>query len=487
MLLNLPDPPGCHISRDYAGGFGIAEPISDETLLPIHLLYAASALKKSGYQYDILDAQVVRYDSSQIVNAIERAEPSGLISWLSLPSLHDDLALLSQIKKAKPDIIIIALGAVCNVMSEEILLNSNIDLVIKGMHPYYNLISNLCNILKDSPLSKHTFDKIGGAAYIEEGKTVLSSLDPYYEDLDQLLLDTYYELPLDKYMRQVPDKKGTIFECISIVTSVGCPYSCIYCPYPIGYGRKLIYKSIKQIVDEIDFIKNNFGINGFSFRSQLFTHNTERVIELCDEIIKRDLNIKWHVEARTDEVSKELLLKMKQAGCFRIHYGVETGSPEMLKKVGKPGLDVESIKKAFNITKELDIATTAHMMLGLPGENQETLKNSFDLLCYINPDVANLNITTPYPGTKLFEIASNNGWISTYDWSKYTSYDAIMSTGQLSANEIVEARKKMRRRFRNFKLLHDAEYRRLYLRSLPNAVRNRLLSLLKRLLGITGA
>ena len=127
------------------------------------------------------------------------------------------------------------------------------------------------------------------------------------------------------------------------------------------------------------------------------------------------------------------------------------------------------------------------MMLGLPGENQETLKNSFDLLCHLNPDVANLNITTPYPGTRLFEMASSKGWISTYNWSRYTSYEAIMSTGQLSANEIVKARKEMRKRFRNFKLLHDSDYRRLYLKSLPGAACNRLLSFLKRLLGVTRA
>ena len=130
------------------------------------------------------------------------------------------------------------------------------------------------------------------------------------------------------------------------------------------------------------------------------------------------------------------------------------------------------------MTKELGIATTAHMIIGLPGENQETLKHSFDLLRDLNPDTASLNIATPYPGTKLFELASSKGWISTYDWSKYTSFNAIMSTGELGVAQLSEAQTKMGRKFRNFKLLNDSHYRKAYLRSLPGEIRNRLVSFL---------
>lgn len=336
--------------------------------------------------------------------------------------------------------------------------------MVKGWYPYYNLISNLVDIFKRNPLSRDTFDKIGGAAYVKEGKMVQSLIEPCDEDLDQLSFDVYYELPLDEYLGNILDARSSTLKCIPIVASVGCPYSCIYCPYPIGYGRKVINKSITRILDEITFLKTNFGISGFLFRDQLFTHNKKRVLGLCDEMVKRHLNINWYVEARVDQVSEELLSKMKEAGCFRIHYGAETGSPQMLRKIGKPGVEMEVVRKAFRITKELGLAATAHMILGLPGENQETLKDSFDLLRDLKPDGVNLNIATPYPGTKLFEIASSEGWISSCDWSKYTSYNAIMSTGELSAAQVSKAAKKMRNKFRNFKLLKDSNYRKLYVR-----------------------
>jgi anaerobic magnesium-protoporphyrin IX monomethyl ester cyclase len=118
-------------------------------------------------------------------------------------------------------------------------------------------------------------------------------------------------------------------------------------------------------------------------------------------------------------------------------------------------------------------------MLGLPGENGETLKSSLDLLCQLNPDVASLNVTTPYPGTKLFRIADEKGWLSTRDWSRYTSFDAIMRTDELTTAQLSEAKKVMRRKFRNFKLRHDSEYRRLYLKALPKVIFDRLTSLFK--------
>jgi radical SAM superfamily enzyme YgiQ (UPF0313 family) len=486
MLLNPPNPPGRNIYRGYAGGFGIVGSIPSETLLPIYLLYGASALEKSGCEYDTLDAQAMRYDSSQTVDAVIRDEPNVLISWLSLPSIYNDLSLLNEIKEATRNVLLVGIGTVCNVMPEEILFKSRVELVVKGGYPHYNLISNLVGILKRNPVSPDTFDRIGGAVYLKEGKMVQSSIERCYEDLDQLVLDTYHQLPLNEYLEDIPDGKGSTFKCIPIVTSVGCPYTCVYCPYPIGYGRKLIHKSIMHIVDEIEFLKTNFGISGFLFRDQLFTHNRQRVVDLCDEIIHRDLNIKWFAEARADQVSEELLSRMKGAGCFRIHYGVETGSPEMLKKIGKPGVEMEAIKKTFRMTEDIGIATRAHMIIGLPGENQRTLEDSLDLLRDLNPDSVTLSILTPYPGTKLFAMAREQGLISTYDWSRYTGHDAIMGTGELSVDEVSRASKQMANRFRNFKLLHDSNYRRAHIKRLARAIGTRLLSLLKLRLRMLG-
>lgn len=236
-----------------------------------------------------------------------------------------------------------------------------------------------------------------------------------------------------------------------------------------------MHKSVERIIAEITFLKNNFGINGFLFRDQLFTHNRERVLQLCEEIIRKKLDINWLIEARPDQVNLELVKKMKEAGCFRIHYGVETGEPELLKKTGKPGVEIADVKRAFEITKNAGIFTVAFLIIGLPGETKESIRHTFNLLRELNPDKVNVNVLTPYPGTKLYKTALERGWIQSDDWSAYTSYNAVMTAGELDVEQLVRAREQIKSRFRNWKIMHDGVYRRFFIKSLPRKIRNRFL------------
>ena len=208
------------------------------------------------------------------------------------------------------------------------------------------------------------------------------------------------------------------------------------------------------------------------FRDQIFTQNKQRVMELCDEIINKDLNIKWLVEARANQVSYDLLRKMKEAGCVRIHFGVETGSSKLID-VAKPGSNLDSYKKAFQICKDLGIFTVAHIIVGLPGESEETIKETINFLQYLNPNDVSVNIITPYPGTKLFKLAIEKEWILTFNWAEYTGFNAIMKTDNLTHQQLVEIRKKMKNKFRKFKILHDPVYRRNFIRSIPRKICNR--------------
>jgi len=465
MFLNLPNPPGYSVNRGYAGGFGTLVHGSDETLLPIYLLYAASAALKAGCDYRVLDAQALRYNSLQVVEAVKTNHPDILISWISLPSMRNDIGILTHIKNAIPSILIVALGAVCNVLPEEILISNSIDLIVKGKYPYYKLILNLIDTFKQKPFGLNAFDKIG-AMYRQNGHLVQKLENIYDEDLNNLSLEAYYQLPVKRYLSKVTDARGKIITYIPLLTSIGCPNLCMYCPYPIGYGRMVLYKSIGKIIEEMEFLKINFNIRGFLFRDQLFTHDQERVKGLCNSIINRNLNIKWFVEARVDEVSRELLHQMKEAGCFRIHYGVETGTPEMLEKEGKPGVQIQTVKNAFMATKECGIAAAAFMIIGLPGENEATIRNSLNLMHEIRPQNAIFNIATPYPGTRLYKIAKERGWISTYDWSRYTSFNALISTEELNIAQIAKSTQKITRDFRNFKLLTDPVFRKIYIMAL---------------------
>lgn len=475
MLLNLPNPSGRNIYREFAGGFGTLGPLSGEVLLPTYLVYGASAVERSGCLYEILDGQAMKYDSSQIVDQVRKVQPDILITWVSLPSLHDDLKVLCEIKKAMPDTLITVLGAVSNVMPEKVLKKGCVDLTVKGSYPHYNLVLNLVREFSNNQLNEETFDMIAGACYRDGERIIHSPIEPCSENLDNLSLDLYQKLPIEQYISKYGIKDGSTVKFIPIVTAVGCPHSCVYCPYPVGYGKKVQMKSIENIINEIIFLNERFGINGFLFRDQNFTRSRKWVFAFCDAMLDLGLNVSWFIESRVDQVTEDLLFRMREAGCFRIHYGVETGEPEMLARTGKPGVRIEDIKKAFMMTKEAGIFTVAHMIIGLPGESQETIEYTFDLLREVDPDNVNLNILTPYPGTELFNMAMERGWIRSDDWSEYTSYNAVMAPENLDVEQLDRMRREIKNRFRNWKIVHDPVYRKFFIRSLPRKIKDRLI------------
>ena len=258
MLLNLPNPSGRNIYREFAGGFGTLGPLSGEVLLPTYLVYGASAVERSGCLYEILDGQAMKYDSSQIVDQVRKVQPDILITWVSLPSLHDDLKVLCEIKKAMPDTLITVLGAVSNVMPEKVLKKGCVDLTVKGSYPHYNLVLNLVREFSNNQLNEETFDMIAGACYRDGERIIHSPIEPCSENLDNLSLDLYQKLPIEQYISKYGIKDGSTVKFIPIVTAVGCPHSCVYCPYPVGYGKKVQMKSIENIINEIIFFLYSF-------------------------------------------------------------------------------------------------------------------------------------------------------------------------------------------------------------------------------------
>lgn len=473
FLLNLPNPPGRNINRAFAGGFGtLGTPSDKEILIPQYLLYAASALENQSIGYDILDAQALNYSIQDILKSVTESSPDILIAWLSLPSLKHDIHVLDKIKKTMADSTVMTYGTVCKVLPNEISEKSKIDGLIAGCYPYYNKISTFSKLF-NGKLSEIQ-NNFQGIHFKANGKIISNPIDNEREDLDQLNLSVYHKLPVKNYVYDNLDRDCNIIPCIPIVTGVGCPYNCIYCPYPVGYGNHVITKSIDNIIKEIEFLKDTFGINGFIFREQAFTYSKKRVREFCDEIINRDLNINWLIEARIDQVSEKLLSKMKEAGCFRIHYGVETGNEAILQNIGKPCLTRAKIKTTFSQTKEVGIFAHAHMMVGFPKENWETIHTSIEFLKEINPDAININIVTPYPGTILFDMLEKEGLLTSHNWSDFTSYEPVIRTRFLSEKDLKKARKKMKLEFIKFKIKTDPNFRRNFLKKLPKKLWNRL-------------
>lgn len=469
MLLNLPNPPKTDVFRDNAGGFGTAFSVSSkvsEPYIPIYLLYAASALERFGCEYKIIDAQANGYDIQKVKKEAMTYEPDILLAWISLPSLYSDLAAIDEIKRTKNDILAVAWGSVCNMMPEEVLFNSDVDLILKGEYPYYNAILEFVKKINKSNMDNKDFDGISGATFIREDRIISNNtINDESESLNNLLLEIYHKMPVNRYLLPYKNIERSEIMCIPIVTSVGCPHGCVYCPYPVGFGHKVRYKSTENIIKEIEFLMDNFKIRGFLFRQQAFMQDKKRFLDLCNGIIEKNLDIKWIMEARADHISKELLQITKKAGCFAFAIGVDTGSPKLLNTFGR-GISLEQFERAFQMCKEVGIYTQAHIIVGLPGENKVTIKDTINFLHRLDPDSVDMHVLAIYPGTRLFEIATKKGWISTPDWSKHTGNTVVIRTEELTEDQLYESAKRIKKKFRNFKLLHDSNFRKYHIRKL---------------------
>jgi len=191
------------------------------------------------------------------------------------------------------------------------------------------------------------------------------------------------------------------------------------------------------VIEEIKLLVKDYGIKDILFRDQVFTFDEERTEELCDEIIENQLRFRWKCETRADKLTRPLIAKMKKAGCKGINIGVESGDPRILQSMGKPGVSVEKIRDVFAETRKNSIETYAFFMIGFPGEGVSEIENTLNLARTLDADHIQFSIVTPYPGTKLFEMAERNNWIKTKDWTLYTSNEkAVMRTDKLTSAEI---------------------------------------------------
>jgi len=455
LVLNLPSPPHQNVNRDWAGGFGTAydgkkrseHGHTGKITLHSFLPYVSFVLANAEYEFVILDCQKLKLTSSQMLQNVKKERPDVVVFYVGLPSLYSDLELINKIKENLPHATIIGVGTVCRVMADQVL-NSSVDAVLRKEFPY---VQNLIELIQFFQ-KKKDLKNANAVSYLKNGQVVNTPELP--SKTSNEFPSTYYNaLDLDGYAEFI-DADGNQYPFVSVIGSKGCPFTCSYCPYRIGFGTKWVPKSTKQMVDELEYLHRVRGIDGFLFRDQLFTYSKKHLLDLCDEIIRRKLDIAWHCEARADQVSEKLLLAMKKAGCKRVHFGVEAGAPEILNTF-KPGLSLDSIRKAFHLTKKLNFYRVAESVLGFPGESWETLNKTSKFISDLDPDDVWWNIITPYPGTEFFERARRDSLILTYDWSKYTSHTPIIKTEKLSTMEFEQAVEKIdqvfqRRYVKNF-------------------------------------
>ncbi len=253
------------------------------------------------------------------------------------------------------------------------------------------------------PAGSASLTRIKGLVWRNGSEVLINPLRPYIANLDDLPLPRHDLLPLKAY--RAPLVGGPY---AFSVPSRGCPAGCRFCIKHVSYGASVRFRTPENVVDEIEVLVN-LGVRKIHMYTDLFTVNREHVMGICEGILERKLPVRWTCNSRVDFVNLELLQQMRRAGCWMISWGIESGEPEMLKRMNK-GITLEKVEKALGWAKEAGIMNWGYFIIGLPGETEVSIRKSIDFAKRLPLDLILFHIAAPHPGTPFFFEVVENGW-----------------------------------------------------------------------------
>jgi anaerobic magnesium-protoporphyrin IX monomethyl ester cyclase len=393
---------------------------------PIGLLYLAGTLIPNGYSVKVVDGCIEGKES--VREAIATFQPDLVGVTCLTPGRKKAIYVAMLVKDLAPSTTVVFGGAHATIMHRQLLEHYPcIDYIVlgEGESTFLDIAQG-----KDPSL-------IPGIAYRKQGKAVCTEPRKNKENLDEIPFPAWHLVDLQKYPSRGKGSFNGIDLAkeprISVIYSRGCVGHCDFCStWWIWKGWR--HRSPVNMVNELELLYRDNGIRHFWFADDALTINREATIGLCDEIVRRGLKIAFFATTRTDHVDETVLRKLKDAGCYGISYGVETGSPLMLERMGKEN-DIETSEKAIQLTKQVGLQVTALMIVGNIGETDETINDTVQFLRRTRPDeIGCAGGLWIFPGTKVFHHAKKQGFISDDFWltdAPYKVYTLEHSEKQL--------------------------------------------------------
>ncbi|MBQ4646148.1 MAG: radical SAM protein [Candidatus Gastranaerophilales bacterium] len=399
-------------------------------LPPVDMMSLSAIAKKRGYETQFKDYSLKGETVYDFLRDLRTYKPDFLVLNIASTTLEKDLSILSNARDLLEDTVVIVKGAIFNFSSYSIMQKyPEIDVALRGE----------IEEAFDEIIQYKNFKEIKGITYQINNKIISTADRELKADIDNLPILDRNLIDNSIYIRPDTKKPQTI-----IRVSKGCPNHCFFCLASPLNGKMVRYRSPELILDEIKECVSLHNIKDFIFWSDIFNLNKEWVQKLCRLIIESGYKINFSANTRVDTVDWETLCLMKKAGCNLISMGVESGSQELLDKMGKK-ITLEQIKKTVSMIHRAGIQTYAYYVIGLPWETRETLKKTFDFAKKLNTHYASFYTATALQGTKFYEYVNKNrlGEISLekpYIFPSVKSYE-------LSSQEIFEANKKFNKEY----------------------------------------
>ncbi len=399
-------------------------------LVPIDMMILSAIAKKRGYETKFKDYSLKQETVYDFLRDLREYKPDFLVINVASTTLQNDLSILQSARDMLEDTVVIVKGAVFNFNSYALLQQyPEIDIALRGeIEPAF-----------DEIIQYEDFKLIDGITYQIDNKIISTPDRKLSENLDYLPIPDRDLIDNNIYIRPDTRKPQTI-----IKVSKGCPNHCFFCLATPLNGSSVRYRSIELIIEEIEECINKYNIRDFIFWSDLFNANKLWVQKLMRAIMDKGLKINFSANTRADTIDSETLELMKKAGCNLISMGIESGSQNILDKIGKK-ISLGQIKNAVNLITKAGIQVYAYYVIGLPWETKETIEETFKFAKELNTDFATFYTATALLGTKFYEYIKTNrlgeiSYESPYVFPSVKSYS-------LTSQEIFEYNKKLNREY----------------------------------------
>lgn len=421
MSTSAGDSPKTLVLVRFAPWSGFSNSHPHDLMWPVSMLYAASIARKAGWRAHVVDQHVEPLFGDALADRVCSLEPDLVLIDTMTPTLGDARAMSAAVVERLPGVRVWAVGQHASECPEDFLSpDSPVTGCLRGEYE-----ANLPLLLANGGT-----DEVDGSAVFDSREGVVRLIGKKQEihDCDALPPLDPAGIHLDRYelrSAHVPSFRRQRWGFL--VTSRGCPYSCTFCSPTLrqSFGRAFRAQSAGQVVDDIERLNRDHGITAFYMHDDVFSMDRERVVGICEELIRRDVKVHWVCQTRANFVDRELLRLMKRAGCCAVKIGIESGTDRILRII-KKGATRQQLLDGARIIREEGLFLTAYYMLGNPTETLEEMQETFRVAMEIRADMIQVAFHTAYPGSETFrEHASQIA--DTADLSHYNSHPLNLS------------------------------------------------------------
>jgi len=356
-----------------------------QVLPPLGIAYLAAILEKS-HKVKILDVNALRMDQNEVIGHLRLFRPDILMFSLVSTNFQSNLRWIKEIKK-EIQVPVIVGGIQATFYPKEILTYECIDVCVIG--DAWETLPELVGRMEEHSDLK----EVNGIAYKINGDILTTAARQSAVNIDDVPFPARNLLPNEKYTTILSKRRPIT----AMMSSTGCPFHCIHC----SSGHKVIFRNPFKVVDEMDECVHKYGIKEILFYDEIFSLDKGRVRVICEEILRRKLDVKWTIRTSANLVDEDLIMLFAKAGCIRINYGVESAEPIILDRLRK-NISLEAVRNAVRWTKKFKIDALGFFMLGSPGETLGSIRKTIQFAKDLNFDFVQFTKVAPLPHTELY-------------------------------------------------------------------------------------